>query len=196
MKFVATKKGLTTNFFHPSLLLLFLDPGSGMGKNRIPNPTRGSQHTGCPEPEVPYCSHLVHDGKGEVGRGGGEGGRHHPPAIGRKHPKRRNGDHHWSASLTEGHNGRIHDIYRRAGRRHLLSAHRWRLLSAALLLVDAAAALLQQLGIEVESKFQVHFLNIKTKKSLVALSLYKMPIYGILRDVGIRNQNAASKHAR
>jgi hypothetical protein len=28
VKFVATKKGLTTNFFHPSLLLLFLDPGS------------------------------------------------------------------------------------------------------------------------------------------------------------------------
>ncbi len=27
MKFVATKKGMTTNFFHPSLLLLFLDPG-------------------------------------------------------------------------------------------------------------------------------------------------------------------------
>jgi hypothetical protein len=34
--FVATKKGLTTNFFHPSLLLLFLDPGSGMGKNQDP----------------------------------------------------------------------------------------------------------------------------------------------------------------
>ncbi len=27
MKFVATKKGLTTNFFHPSHLLLYLDPG-------------------------------------------------------------------------------------------------------------------------------------------------------------------------
>ncbi len=25
---MATKKGLTINFFHPSLLLLFLDPGS------------------------------------------------------------------------------------------------------------------------------------------------------------------------
>jgi hypothetical protein len=35
VKFVATKKG-TTNFFHPSLLLLFLDPGSGMGKNQDP----------------------------------------------------------------------------------------------------------------------------------------------------------------
>ncbi len=32
---MATKKGLTTNFFHPSLLLLFLDPGSGMGKNQV-----------------------------------------------------------------------------------------------------------------------------------------------------------------
>jgi hypothetical protein len=30
VKFVATKKGLTTNFFLPSLLLLFLDPGSGI----------------------------------------------------------------------------------------------------------------------------------------------------------------------
>ncbi len=28
VKFVATKKGMKTNFFHPSLLLLFLDPGS------------------------------------------------------------------------------------------------------------------------------------------------------------------------
>ncbi len=28
MKFVATKKGMTTNFFYFSLLLLFLDPGS------------------------------------------------------------------------------------------------------------------------------------------------------------------------
>ncbi len=39
VKFVATKKGMTTNFFHPSLLLRFWDPGSefrdprsGMGK--------------------------------------------------------------------------------------------------------------------------------------------------------------------
>jgi len=115
------------------------------------------------------CSDLVHDRKGEVGRGGGEGGRH--PPIGRKHPKRRNGDHHWSASLTEGHNGRIHDIDGRAGRRHLLSAHRWRLLSAALLLlllVDAAAALLQQLGIEVESKFKIHFLK-KIMKTIMVL---------------------------
>ncbi len=27
---MATKKGMTTNFFHPSLLLLFLDLGSGI----------------------------------------------------------------------------------------------------------------------------------------------------------------------
>jgi hypothetical protein len=32
---VATKKGRTTNFFHFSLLLLFLDPGSGWTKIRI-----------------------------------------------------------------------------------------------------------------------------------------------------------------
>ncbi len=36
VKFVATKKGMTTNIFHPSLLFLFLDPGSGMGKNQDP----------------------------------------------------------------------------------------------------------------------------------------------------------------
>ncbi len=41
MNFMGTKKGMTTNFFHPSLLLLFSDPGSGirdpgsvMGKNQ------------------------------------------------------------------------------------------------------------------------------------------------------------------
>jgi hypothetical protein len=36
VKFVTTKKGLTKIIFHPSLLLLFLDPGSGMGKNQDP----------------------------------------------------------------------------------------------------------------------------------------------------------------
>ncbi len=36
VKFMATKQGMTTNFFHPSPLLLFLDPGSGMGKNLDP----------------------------------------------------------------------------------------------------------------------------------------------------------------
>jgi glutamine synthetase len=33
VKFVATKKGMTTNFFSP---LLFWDPGSGMGKTQDP----------------------------------------------------------------------------------------------------------------------------------------------------------------
>ncbi len=33
---MATKKGITTIFFHPSLLFLILDPGSGMGKNQDP----------------------------------------------------------------------------------------------------------------------------------------------------------------
>jgi hypothetical protein len=42
--FVATKKGVTTNFFHLSLLLLFLDPGSGMGKNQ--DPGSGTKHPG------------------------------------------------------------------------------------------------------------------------------------------------------
>jgi hypothetical protein len=36
VKFMATKKGMATNFFRPSLLLLFLDPGSRMGKNQDP----------------------------------------------------------------------------------------------------------------------------------------------------------------
>jgi hypothetical protein len=34
--FVATKKDRTKIFFHPSLLLLFLDPRSGMDKNQDP----------------------------------------------------------------------------------------------------------------------------------------------------------------
>jgi hypothetical protein len=36
VKFVATKNGLTQKIFHRCLLLLFLDPGSGMGKNQDP----------------------------------------------------------------------------------------------------------------------------------------------------------------
>ncbi len=36
VKFVAPEEGITTIFFHPSLLLLFLDPGSGVGKNQDP----------------------------------------------------------------------------------------------------------------------------------------------------------------
>ena len=31
---------MTSNFFQPSLLLLFLDPGSGMGKNQDPGSKR------------------------------------------------------------------------------------------------------------------------------------------------------------
>jgi hypothetical protein len=34
--------GMTTNFFHPCLSLLFLDPGSGMGKNQDPGKHPGS----------------------------------------------------------------------------------------------------------------------------------------------------------
>jgi hypothetical protein len=40
VKFVTTKKGMTTNFFSPSLLLLFLDPGSGIN---IPDPQHCSE---------------------------------------------------------------------------------------------------------------------------------------------------------
>jgi hypothetical protein len=46
VKFVATKKGKTTNFFHPSLLFLFLDPGSGMGKNQDPGSGIRDKHPG------------------------------------------------------------------------------------------------------------------------------------------------------
>jgi hypothetical protein len=56
LKFVATKKGVTTNFFYPSLLLLFLDPGfgirdpgSGMGKNQDPG-------SGINIPDPQHCS--------------------------------------------------------------------------------------------------------------------------------------------
>ncbi len=43
MKVVATKKDMTTNFFHPSLLLLFLDPGSGIRdpRSEIRDPRSG-----------------------------------------------------------------------------------------------------------------------------------------------------------
>ncbi len=52
MKFVATQKGRTTNFFHPSLLLLFFGSGirdgyksgSGSGIN-IPDPQHCQEHT-------------------------------------------------------------------------------------------------------------------------------------------------------
>jgi hypothetical protein len=38
VKFVASEKGMAKNIvcFHLSLLLLFLDPGFGMGKNQDP----------------------------------------------------------------------------------------------------------------------------------------------------------------
>jgi hypothetical protein len=36
MIFVATKKGRTKNFITPPLLVLLLDPGSGMDKNQDP----------------------------------------------------------------------------------------------------------------------------------------------------------------
>ncbi len=49
MIFVATKKGRTTNFFHLSLLWLFLDPGSGMDKNQ-------DQGSGINIPDPQHCS--------------------------------------------------------------------------------------------------------------------------------------------
>jgi hypothetical protein len=53
VKFVATKKCFTKNFFHPSLFYLFLDlgseirdPGSGMGKNQDPESGIRDKHLG------------------------------------------------------------------------------------------------------------------------------------------------------
>ncbi len=51
MKFVATKKGLTTNFFSPlSFVAVFgsgiRDPGSGMGKNQDPGSGINIRNTG------------------------------------------------------------------------------------------------------------------------------------------------------
>ena len=48
VKLVATKKDVTATFFHPSFLLLFLDPGSGMGKNQDPG-------SGINIPEPQHC---------------------------------------------------------------------------------------------------------------------------------------------
>jgi hypothetical protein len=52
MKFVATKKGLTTNFFHPSFQLRFLDPGSGMGKNQ-------DLGSGINIPDPQHCNNFI-----------------------------------------------------------------------------------------------------------------------------------------
>jgi hypothetical protein len=40
---------MTTNFFHPSVLLLILDPGSGMGKNQDPG-------SGINIPDPQHCN--------------------------------------------------------------------------------------------------------------------------------------------
>ncbi len=49
MKFVPTKQDMATNFFSPSLL--FLDPGSGMGKNQDPG-------SGINIPDPQHCEPL------------------------------------------------------------------------------------------------------------------------------------------
>jgi hypothetical protein len=45
---------MTTNFFHPSLLLLVLDPGSGMGKNQDPG-------SGINIPVPQHCQNIRKD---------------------------------------------------------------------------------------------------------------------------------------
>ena len=61
MKFVATKKGLTTNFFTPLFCCCFWirdpksglrDPGSGMGKNQDPG-------SGINIPDPQHCLLLL-----------------------------------------------------------------------------------------------------------------------------------------
>jgi hypothetical protein len=52
VKFVAAKKCLTKFFFHPSLFYLFLDPGSGMGKNQDPG-------SGINIPDPQHCKKLA-----------------------------------------------------------------------------------------------------------------------------------------
>ncbi len=80
VKFVATKKRFENFFFHPSLCLLFLDPGSGirdpgsgMGKNQDPGSTSRIRHTanqGCGSGSVldPYSIGSV-DPDSESGSG-------------------------------------------------------------------------------------------------------------------------------
>ncbi len=66
VKFTATKKGMTT---HPSLLLLFLDPGSGIGKNQdpesginIPDPQHWlRQVTWCRKQHNNERTHICHE---------------------------------------------------------------------------------------------------------------------------------------
>jgi hypothetical protein len=45
---------MTTNFFPPVLLLLFLDPGSGMGKNQDPG-----SWTHTPDPQPCILGYLI-----------------------------------------------------------------------------------------------------------------------------------------
>ncbi len=74
MKFVATKKALTSNFFSPlSFVVAFgsgiRDPGSGVGKNQDP----GSKHPGSATLVVRGVGGLCVPGSGGVRGGGGYG---------------------------------------------------------------------------------------------------------------------------
>jgi hypothetical protein len=50
-KYSGSATGMTTKNFNPSLLLLFLDPGSGMGKNQDPG-----SGINIPDPQHCHCS--------------------------------------------------------------------------------------------------------------------------------------------
>jgi hypothetical protein len=60
---------MTTNFFHPSLLLLFLDPGSGirdpgsgMGKNQNPGSGIWDKHPGSATLHIPTNIIIIYLG--------------------------------------------------------------------------------------------------------------------------------------
>ncbi len=82
MKFVATKKGMTKKKFRPSLLLLFLDPGSGMDKNQDPE-----SGINIPDPQhciLTYAFLIRRHGEGGVAERAGShpGERRHPDPAG------------------------------------------------------------------------------------------------------------------
>jgi hypothetical protein len=53
VKFVTTEKSmLSKKYFHLSLLVLFLDPGSGMGKNQDPG-------SGINIPDPQHCRNQI-----------------------------------------------------------------------------------------------------------------------------------------
>ncbi len=59
--FVATKKGRTTNFFHPSLLLLFLNPGIGVPRSGIRDEQKSESGSGINMPDPLHCDKEINE---------------------------------------------------------------------------------------------------------------------------------------